>query len=55
MPVEIKELVIRAVANEPTRTSTDPNDELGPRENLDALIEECTQHVLKIIERREER
>ncbi len=55
MPVEIKELVIRAVvADSPTtsgRASTRPEDE----DERQALIEECVRQVLQVLRRTEER
>lgn len=53
MPIEIKELVIRAVVDErkspPAASST-----ASPRSEAE-LIEECVRRVLEILERKRER
>jgi hypothetical protein len=56
MPVEIRELVIRAVIKD----SQSPNQDIfkgGSQEEQDltALVEACVKQVLKIIKRKQER
>ncbi|WP_298548735.1 DUF5908 family protein [uncultured Aquimarina sp.] len=49
MPVEIKELVIRAVLNEDTNTpSKDATDN-------DSIVQECVTQVLKILKKKNRR
>lgn len=58
MPVEIKELVIRAVADEPiVREATEEVEDTRVARKLadDGLIEECVQQVVKILQRGRER
>lgn len=49
MPIEIKELVIRAIVDD-DRSPSDPVD--GTRAEL---VEECVQEVLRILQRSRER
>ena len=55
MPVEIKELVIRAV----TTMDSEDDKPLLPRENAsdekEAIVQACVKQVLKILERKKER
>lgn len=57
MPVEIRELVIRAIVAEERPSERDQWDQLDNRNNegKDQLIEECVRQVLKILNRGEER
>jgi hypothetical protein len=55
MPVEIKELVIRAV----TTTKPEEADDLPPRSpastNTEAIIQECVRQVLRILKKKKDR
>jgi hypothetical protein len=55
MPVEIKELVIRAV----TTLNSEDDEQLPRRDNSlddkEAIIQACVKQVLKILERKKER
>lgn len=55
MPVEIKELVIRAVTN----IASEEEKDLAPTESCvndkEAIIQDCVKQVLKILERKRER
>lgn len=55
MPVEIRELVIRAVVTE--RQDDAPSAPSEPERHRDdaAVIQECVKQVLKILRRNEER
>lgn len=50
MPVEIRELVIRAVVNgdQPARSGT-PDVQPVDEQAIDAIVEECVRQVLKIL------
>lgn len=49
MPVEIRELVIRAVVG------TDEDEPAGNDHDLDAIVAECVREVLRVLERNRER
>jgi hypothetical protein len=53
MPIEIKELVIRAVVDERTPRAAAPSGAAQRSET--ELIEECVKRVLEILERKRER
>lgn len=55
MPVEIREMVVRAVVGEP-QENAQPYEEPGKKE-LDraALVEECVRQVLKALKKSRER
>jgi hypothetical protein len=61
MPVEIRELVIRAVATSAPEDSEQPQDPEGsPRaqvsvDDTHAIIQECVRQVLKILQKKKER
>lgn len=63
MPVEIKELVIKAVINEAQSAGSGGNDRAGgvgkDRKMIvndpDVLVEACVKQVLKILKRKQER
>ena len=55
MPVEIKELVIRAVAQSSDHPSVQPRDEDAHSMEKQSLIESCVREVLRILNRAEER
>lgn len=58
MPVEIRELVIRATAvdsDEERELSEDLSSRSTSSESRDRLVEECVRQVLEILRRREER
>jgi hypothetical protein len=61
MPVEIRELVIRAVTTLAPEDSEQPEDsERSPRvqeppDDRDAIIQECVRQVLRILRQRKER
>ncbi|MEQ9483948.1 DUF5908 family protein [Coleofasciculus sp. F4-SAH-05] len=54
MPVEIKELIVRA-----TIVESNPTHSLSPRgagaQETDAIVTACVEQVLKILERKKER
>jgi hypothetical protein len=56
MPVEIKELIVRAVV-EPDRGSRRdaPSARSAQNDESEALVEACVRQVLKILERSKER
>jgi hypothetical protein len=53
MPVEIRELIIRAVVTE--ADEDEPGRAVQPEIDKETVIEECVQQVLKILKRKEER
>ena len=55
MPVEIKELVIRAVAQSSDHPSVQTRDEDPQSMDTQSLIEACVKEVLRILRRLEER
>ena len=54
MPVEIKELIIRAVTTAGTEESDDQPLREAPQDK-DALIQECVRQVLRILQKMKER
>jgi hypothetical protein len=54
MPVEIRELLIRAVAAE-EKSSTAPAQQHGEVTDKQAIVEECVRQVLKILRTSKER
>jgi len=55
MPVEIRELIIRAVTTlEPHDSESAPQAQASD-EDREALIQECVRQVLRILKKREER
>lgn len=57
MPVEIRELIIRAVVNDPRqRRESEPEPEhRGTVADSEPIIEECVRQVLKILKKSGER
>ncbi len=61
MPVEIRELIIRAYVDSGNNASNDPEDtetpDTGTAEatDMDAIVEEAVRQVLRILERERER
>ena len=59
MPVEIKELVIRAVTTTVTTTETEGSGSAPPGQNAaddkEAIIQECVRQVLRILKKIKER
>ncbi len=55
MPVEIRELVIRAVVKDERNQNQDTAVMTEELQNQQALIEECVKQVLKILKRKQER
>jgi hypothetical protein len=55
MPVEIRELVIRAVVKDESAQTEDAETVSVQPQNQQALIEECVKQVLKILKRKQER
>jgi hypothetical protein len=53
MPVEIKELVIRAVVSPPDQPAR--NRRNTPEEGKEAIIEACVRQVLRILRKSKER
>ena len=55
MPVEIKELVIRAVVEKKDgKNEAEPGDSTAENDNA-SMVEDCVRQVLKIIEKKKER
>ena len=55
MPVEIKELIIRAVATDDSqRTERLPGGQLRDQER-ETIIEECVRQILRILKKTKER
>ena len=60
MPIEVRELVIRAKVEEPSQSSAAANAESGRVQNLNdremqKIITLCAEEVLKILKRQKER
>ena len=61
MPVEIRELVIRAVATLAPEAPEQPEDSEGSpqvqasADDTQAIIQECVRQVLKILQKKKER
>ncbi|HEY8037533.1 MAG TPA: DUF5908 family protein [Methylobacter sp.] len=55
MPVEIRELVIRAVVKDEQNSFQNTETELHQSQDQQAVIEECVKQVLKILKRKQER
>lgn len=55
MPVEIKELVIRAVAQSSDHPTVSVSNEDSAPTDKQSLIEACVREVLRILKRAEER
>ncbi|MFI3220333.1 MAG: DUF5908 family protein [Methylococcales bacterium] len=54
MPVEIRELVIRAVVSD-SHKPDEPRQDGKMSDDKEAIIEECVKQVLKILKRQGER
>ncbi len=55
MPIEIKELVIRAVAHDEAAHVADDGRRTADDLDADALVEACVEQVLRILRRERER
>ncbi len=55
MPVEIKELIIRANIMNGCEENSEVKTEVGSDEDRTAIIAACVEQVLKILERKKER
>jgi hypothetical protein len=55
MPVEIKELIIRAVVTEQPDAGTPVLSGAGEVPDRQAIVEECMRQVLKILKKSKER
>ena len=55
MPVEIKELVIRAVTTPESQSSSPSSEGQMSAEEREAIIQACVQQVLKILQKKKER
>lgn len=56
MPVEIRELIIRAVVDDSRgKREAEPEGELNKAADTEAIIEECVRQVLKILKKSGER
>ncbi len=55
MPVEIKELIIRAVVSDDGSEEADVTVAASTEPDREALVQECVRQVLKILERSRER
>lgn len=55
MPVEIRELVIRAVVKDEQKSLQDNETEAHVSQDTQAIIEACVKQVLKILNRKQER
>lgn len=54
MPVEIKELVIRATVAEPEGTGQTGAPAAGGKQEREAIVRDCVDQVLAILREREE-
>lgn len=55
MPVEIKELVIRAVTTLETKEGNKVVELHPSAEDKEAIIQECVRQILRILKKKEER
>lgn len=59
MPVEIRELVIRAIATEKSEDDEDAESEspllAGSSNDNEAIVQECVRQVLRILRKEKER
>lgn len=55
MPVEIKELVIRAVTTPESQSSAQSAESKMSAEEREAIIQACVRQVLKILQKKKER
>jgi hypothetical protein len=55
MPLEIKELHIRVTVNQPVQTTTAPVVNKEENTDKDAIVAQCVEEVLRIIETKNER
>ena len=55
MPVEIRELVIRAVTVQDTDDSDVKAETDKPAVNQEAIVQECVRQVMSILKKKEER
>jgi hypothetical protein len=55
MPVEIKELIIRAVVDRPLASSAGTSPAAPASDSSAALIEACVRQVVKILDKSRER
>jgi hypothetical protein len=55
MPVEIRELVIRAVIADPRNQNSKAKDGKEPTKDKEAVIEEAVRQVLRILKQKGER
>jgi len=55
MPVEIKELIIRAVTLSEPEQSEKISSSVDQREERDALVQECVRQVMQILKKERER
>ncbi len=55
MPVEIRELIIRAVVKDEQNTAQHTETEHYQQQDSQAIIAECVKQVLKILQRKQER
>lgn len=55
MPIEIRELVIRAVVKDDANLPQKTESNACEQQDQQAIIEECVKQVLKILKRKHER
>ena len=55
MPVEIRELVIRATTTLAARDSDEAPETQEPIDDKQAIIQECVRQVLRILQQKKER
>ncbi|MCG8421906.1 MAG: DUF5908 family protein [Proteobacteria bacterium] len=55
MPVEIKELIIRAVADKSRESDAPAGDSAAASSDHDAIVEQCVKQVLEILRKSRER
>ena len=57
MPIEIRELLIRVTVNQPDQADTSANPVTGQAgtDDKDAIVAQCIEETLRIIEQKEER
>jgi len=55
MPVEIKELIIRAIATPERESENSQSANTSSTEDREAIIQECIRQVMMILKKKEER
>ena len=55
MPVEIRELIIRAVVKDEPNTARHSDSEPYQQQDTQAIVADCVKQVLKVLQRKQER